>query len=74
MKARRLLVEGSVTVTDASYRQSTALVIGDHGEYVVRYNTEGWSCECPCPRECSHVIAVRNVTTRSQSPPHDVSL
>ena len=62
-KAARLLADGSVyvIVTDAAH--TAARVRGDHGIYDVNWIHGGWACTCAAFGECSHIAAVRLVTT-----------
>lgn len=63
-KARRLLTEGQVFVKWSTPDQVCAVVRGDHGVHDVHLHGARWHCSCPAYRpDCSHVIAVRLVTT-----------
>lgn len=61
-KARRLLVEGRVTVLEVGHdKPGRAVVEGDHGTYEIVFNGR---VECPCPawtQKCSHARAVELV-------------
>ncbi len=61
-KAERLLLAGSVTVLYVNGRIVRAIVIGDHGAYVVAHDSGSWSCSCPALRGCSHRLAVQLIT------------
>ncbi len=69
-KARRLLAEGRVRIKWASDQLTVAAVRGDSSIYDVRWTRlQGWSCSCACfGRGCSHIAAVRAVTTRPLEP------
>lgn len=63
-KARRLLARGCVFVVSCNHEHVAAHVLGDSGIYDVEYGPEGWHCTCANRgRNCSHVYAVRLVTT-----------
>ena len=63
-KAGRLLASGAVTVIRVDDDLVDARVRGDSGTYIVRRDPAGWWCSCPVRRpECSHIAAVRLVTT-----------
>jgi uncharacterized Zn finger protein len=62
-KAARYLTEGRVTIVRVSLDLILAIVQGSDS-YDVRRDRSGWSCSCPVRRpECSHIAAVRLVTT-----------
>jgi len=63
-KARRLLSEGRVIITEARGRCVRAEVRGDSGEtYEVAHELDGrWLCACVARGICSHVQAVQLVT------------
>jgi uncharacterized Zn finger protein len=74
VKARRLLVEGRVTITRVDGARIVSLVRGDSAAVyvVVHYPRWGWSCTCPAlGRACSHVLAVQLVVVvdRVEPPP-----
>jgi uncharacterized Zn finger protein len=59
MKARRLLVEGRVTVRFSVGSLIEADVRGDSGQvYRVIHSPGKWSCPCAARGRCSHVDAV----------------
>lgn len=65
-KARTLLAGCRVHITWATDTITAATVRGDTGSWSIRWDRkEGWRCSCPHPgSRCSHVMAVRLVTTR----------
>jgi hypothetical protein len=71
-KARRLLVEGRVTVDLVLGQEIDATVEGDSGRWRVSYRRQqGWRCSCPARelrargRGCSHIIAVGTVAGKT---------
>ena len=61
VKALRLLAQHAVTLW-CSDRGLVAHVRGDHGEYSLVVEPDGWACPCPYPRrDCSHARAVELV-------------
>jgi uncharacterized Zn finger protein len=64
-KGRRNLVEGRLLVRAVSERHVSAIVRGDSGAfYTVTADAEGWSCNCPAVRDCSHLTALRLVVVQ----------
>lgn len=67
-KARRLLAEGRLTVSQAA--KGGAIVAecrGDSGDvYKLGWDPRAseWRCTCPNPRRCSHLAALQLVTVR----------
>ena len=68
-KAARLLTEGRVLVVRVDGELADAAVYGDAGTYHVSHDPAGWRCTCPARGRCSHVAALRLVTTRSAGIP-----
>jgi uncharacterized Zn finger protein len=64
-KARRLLSEGALTVTRVVGDVVDAVCTGDSGVWQLGHDpARGWWCACPAtPGRCSHVAALRLVTT-----------
>lgn len=64
-KARRLLGEGALTITYVSGDVVNAVCTGDSAVYELGHDpARGWWCQCPArPGRCSHVEALRLVTT-----------
>ena len=61
-KARRLLVEGRVTIRTLSDDLIEARVRGDSARhYDVIWEPSGWSCDCDALSRCSHTRAVQLV-------------
>jgi hypothetical protein len=62
-KARRLLIEGRVRVTNADEVSIRATIRGDSGSYLVGYDprehSQGWWCNCPAYGNCSHVQSLK---------------
>jgi len=64
-KARRLLAAGALTVVRLAGDVVDAVIEGDTGTYLLGHDpARGWFCSCPARGRCSHVIALRLVTTR----------
>lgn len=60
-KGRRLLVEGRVVVEAVDSRRIVASVRGSGAIHQVSYEPGGWSCSCPAPGRCSHLVALQLV-------------
>jgi uncharacterized Zn finger protein len=66
-KSCRLLADARVQILFATEHVVTARVRGDSGIYDVSWDRNGgrWSCTCAAFGDsCSHVEAVRSVTTK----------
>lgn len=64
-KASRYLSEGRITVVRVDGDIADAVVRGDSGEHHVGHDpARGWHCTCPARGRCSHVAALKLVTTR----------
>jgi len=58
LKAHRLLTSRRVHVLRVLGDEVDALVVGDHGTYVVGRRRGRFVCSCPSPGPCSHGRAV----------------
>lgn len=65
-KARRLLIEGRLTVTTVAGNLVAATCRGDSGEvYDLGYDLNRmWFCSCPSRGTCSHLKALMLVVVR----------
>lgn len=61
-KARRLLAEGRVLISDGGRKRVLASVAGESAVYVVAYSAGSWWCSCPARGRCAHRVAVELVT------------
>lgn len=61
-KARRLLVEGRVTITTVDGPHVLAYVRGDGAVWRCEVHGADWVCPCPAKGRCSHLLAVGLVT------------
>ena len=66
-KAKRLLVEGRVTVLACGPGYARAVVRGDGALYEVTDDARGRSCPCAARGLCAHVRAVGLVTAPRSS-------
>lgn len=61
-KARRLLSEGRVTIRALGENEIVAVVRGDSARcYTVRWDPNGWTCDCEARIRCSHARGVQLV-------------
>lgn len=66
-KGRRYLSAGALTVTRVDGDIADAVLEGDTGTYELGHDPAcGWHCTCPARGRCSHVAALKLVTTRSR--------
>lgn len=63
-KAAAYLLAGRVRVDHAGPAHLDATVDGDTGRWAVTYRRGGWTCSCPSPGRCSHLVAVSRVAPR----------
>jgi hypothetical protein len=65
-KAHRLLAFGRLVVRHVDPERIVAHVRGDTGSYDLGRDARGWWCACPAVGRCSHLIALRLVTTATR--------
>jgi hypothetical protein len=65
-KAHWLLAFGRLEVRHVSPERIVAHVHGDTGSYDLGHDARGWWCACPAIGRCSHLIALRLVTTATR--------
>jgi len=62
-KALRLLIDERVAIKLAMPGHYVGVVQGDHGIHSVDLTRGSWTCSCAARKDCSHLLAVRKVTT-----------
>lgn len=64
-KGRRYLTEGRLVIVERTERRIVATCRGDGLDHQLGHDANrGWWCSCPVlTRECSHLVALRLVTS-----------
>lgn len=63
-KGRRYLTEGRLVVTEATPDKIRAVCRGEGATYLLGWRRRGrWWCGCPARTICSHLTALRLVTS-----------